>query len=257
MSDADDDEPRPPAPGDWDGPAGREFAERLERSRLLPLHADGWGAGPPTAGERVDAFAARRALEATIAGRSRSAEPDDARCPNALKTGMRACQKPFHLWNVERQEMGDPPAPERVEALVVGRAAGVPEELRPPRSIEKATPALVDWVLGQQLRREMDRRDLQARRQLLVDPLPFGKPDEPAEPEGRTVRIDIAGGGKLPPGFDPRRFRGPPELLARLGRAGDEGGPFVPGGLDLTQDDDDEGAGGAPAGFDLSQPDDD
>lgn len=264
MSDADEEaapeeeQPREPVPGEWDSDAGREFAARLERSRDLPLHADGWGAGGPTPGERLDAFAAGRALETTIAGRPRSADPDDDRCPNKLKTGMRACQKPFHLWNVERQEMTDPPAPDRLDPFVVGRGAALPDEQRPPRTIEKATRQLVDWALGQQLRREMDRRDLLARKQLLVDPLPFGKPDEPDEPQGRTVRIDIAGGGKLPPGFDPRRFRGPPELLARLARPrDDDDGPSFPGGVDLAQPDDDDDGGGGPAGFGLSQPDDD
>jgi hypothetical protein len=251
------------APRAWDDEEAAAFAARVERRLDLPLQAEGWGAQRLVA-DAVDLFAAGRELAATIAGRAlprwETKERDKETIPERVRIGIQKYfQKPFHLWNVERivdvtpfQLVHQPP-------WRVGQAAALTEEQRPPRTFEKATRALVKLVDEARAWKAYDRTALEARKRLLVDPLPYGKEDDApaadAAPQGRSVLIDIAGPGgpgALPSWFDPRRLRGPTP----------RGGPGpAPGGFEMTQPEDEPPPrrpppAMGPGGFDMSQPDD-
>jgi hypothetical protein len=265
----------PPPTGAWEAAEARAFVDLVVGRREHQGPREGWAAHP-WAGEAIDRFAARRALEATVAGRvlPRWACPplDPDAISDRVRTAIQHNQKPFHLWNVERVEHEDPFDFEVRDGLRLGRAATLPDELRPPRSIEKATRALRAWLEDQDFRRTLDRHDAQRRRRLWVDALPYGRKDDevgpaggddgdyvviaPPGPGGRGVRLDerLAPFIRLPvPGPLPPRGAAEDE-----GAEDGDGGAF--GGLDLSQpadeDEDDGRAGGGFAGFELSQQDD-
>lgn len=264
------DEAAPPRPGEWDDEEAQAFAARVERRRDLPIQAEGWGAHRLVL-DAVDLFAAGRELPATIAGRAlprwETKERDREKIPEPVRIGLQKYfQKPFHLWNVERIVESTPFQLVPQPPWTVGQAATLTDEQRPPRTFEKATRALVRLTEEARAWKAYDRTALAARRRLLVDPLPYGKPDDPAPdaaPQGRSVLIDIAGPGgpgALPAWFDPRRLRrGPSPARGSAPPAG-------PGGFELSQPEEDRPPpprrkgpppGMGPGGFELSQPDDD
>ncbi len=260
-----------PSPSAWDDEEAQAFAARVERRRDLPLQAEGWGAHRLVL-DAVDLFAAGRELAATIAGRAlprwETKERDRAKTPERVRIGLQKYfQKPFHLWNVERIVDATPFKLVRQPPWTVGQAATLTDEQRPPRSFEKATRALVRLAEEARAWKAYDRAALEARRRLLVDPLPFGKKDDaPAQdapPQGRSVLIDIAGPdgpGALPSWFDPRRLRGP----APRGGPGPARGGFEMSQPDEPSRDEDRPPpprrgpppGAGPGGFEMSQPDD-
>ncbi|MCO5167045.1 MAG: hypothetical protein M9894_11840 [Planctomycetes bacterium] len=252
-------------------PELQAFAARLVRARR---HR---GVGPRCErlrfrGEAADRFAAGRELSTTIAGRAapRWACPplDPDAIPEAVTKGLRRNQKPFHLWNVERIEEDEPLAFERQQPLRLGAAARLPDELRVPRRIEKATRALKAWLDDQEFHATVAKMDRQRFRRLLREPLPYGRKDD--EPPTGGIVIPPPGPG---PAVSERvaPFVRIPVPGPRFDDEDDDDRPrrpaFPPGGFDLSQGDDDDGpddGGGPPAlppfpplGFDLSQPDDD
>lgn len=273
----DDDAAPAPTPSAWAAtPELQAFAARVIRSRR---HR---GLGPRaerlrSAGEAIDRFAAGREYSTTLAGRvdPRWACPERDRddLPESVAKALKRCQKPFHLWNVERVEHEDPLAFERRDGLRVGGAALVPDDLRVPRRVEKASRALREWLEEQAFRDTMVKMDRRRFLRLLRDPLPYGRKDDEPRDDDDVVVIG-------PPG--PGGGRGLPEHLAAFVRMpggvaprspdlpddDDEGDgtsylPLPgPGGFDMSQPDEDDGAdgdddGGGLGGFDMSQPDDD
>jgi hypothetical protein len=282
--------PAPAAGERWEdgaaAPALAAFAAHLIRRRAHD------GLGPRcerlrSRGEAIDRFAAGRELASTLAGRVGPRWETGAReVPEPVTKGLRRCQKPFHLWNVERVEHDDPLTFERVSGLIVGRAAALPEELRPPRTLKKASRALREWIDEQAFHVVMQKMDKKRHAKLLRDKLPYGRKDD--DP-GDSIVIQvgesldrIAAFVRRPEGLPPRpareaddddddrpRLGPPPSFDLSQPDADDDGGGGGPfGGLDLSQpdgDDDDDGdgddgdgGGGGPfGGLDLSQPDDD
>ncbi len=277
MSQAGDDAPAPAAPQDpWEGsPELQAFAGRLVRARR---HR---GLGPRCErlrprGEAIDRFAAAREYSTTLAARldPRWACAPREELPDAVRRALQRCQKPFHLWNVERVEHGDGPAFERRDPLRVGAGAALPEELRVPRRVAKASRALREWIDEEGFRDamlEMDRRRFQ---KLLREPLPFGRKDDDPADEGEVLVIGPPGPGGGPRGLPERiapfvrrpRPTPDPRALRRLPEPDDDGVIHVPvpgpGGFDMSRPDDDDDrdrndqGGGGVGGFDLSQPDD-
>jgi hypothetical protein len=84
----------------WDDPALREFAERLVRRREPRLTDPG-----PRGADAVEWFLGQvePAVKAQETIRARF-EPPTGDIPGSVKIGMSDCQKPFHLWNVNRIE---------------------------------------------------------------------------------------------------------------------------------------------------------
>lgn len=202
---------------DWDELAS--FAARLVSARSYE------GVGDRCArarhpGEAIDRFAARRELSVTIAGRAGArAKVGEASIPEAVTGGLKHNQKPFHLWNVERAVHDPPAAFEPQPAVRLGTAAVLPEELRVPRRLKKATHVLEECVDSASMRDDMAKLDRLQFLQLLRRPLPFGRPEDPPA-EGRTEAA-------------PRRAGPPvPERVAPFVRA--------PGGMPRSRFDDDQ-----------------
>lgn len=253
----------PAAPGPFEPPPElAAFAARLVRARR---HR---GVGPRcerarSRGEAIDRFAAGREYSTTLAGRvdprwaCRELERDDL--PESVIKGLQRCQKPFHLWNVERVEHDEALDFERLDALRVGRAAALPEDLRVPRRVEKASGALREWVEEQAFREAMLKMDRRRFQKLLRDPLPYGRSDDdPGDDDVVVIGPPGPGGGArgLPERIAPFvRLPGPgPRIAPDVPDDGDGEVTYIPvpgpGGFDMSQPDDDDDGGG---GFDLSQ----
>ncbi len=181
MSRVDRDEEQGPPP--WDSERGHAFAAWVvaRRGPIDTLDA-ALGGHPRTPGEALDAFAAARVARSEREGPGRVVE---AEVPARVGRALKHCQKPFQLWNVNRIEQTYDfelkPGPE----LKVGGAASLPEELRPPRQLEKATAALMAWIDDQAFEAMIAKGNRERARRVWREPLPFGKPDPrpaPAEP---------------------------------------------------------------------------
>jgi hypothetical protein len=103
--------------------------------------------------------------------------------PNDVGEALEECQKPFHLWNVERTEIDAEEQEFRLEPLSkfqVGDAA----QLDPlPVFTPAATLDLCRQVEEQKIAKFIAERERIHFRQLLREPLPFGRPDD-EDPQG-------------------------------------------------------------------------
>jgi len=236
----------------------QRFAARLTRTRSHE------GLGPRCEllrfrGEDADRFAARRELSTTLAGRVgprwECRELTDKDIPAGVTKGMRRNQKPFHLWNVERIEHDDSLKFDRIDGLIIGRAAALPEELRPPRKLKKATRVLREWLDDQAFQDVMLKMDKKRNAKLMIDKLPYGKVDDDAGESivfqpGQALDERFAAFVRLPGGLPPRATRDLEDDAEEAPRLG------PPPSFDFTQPADAEGRSPPLAGFDFSQPDD-
>ncbi|HBP21673.1 MAG TPA: hypothetical protein DEA08_28295, partial [Planctomycetes bacterium] len=169
---------------DWETPALRAFAGRLVQRRSRTGAVGERAHQHPSWGERALAFC-RRLVEASAGeGVERRFEwelMDREQVPAKVRKGMNEAQKPFHLWNVERiEETGQyqlVPGPR----YVVGEAT---KDLAPrgmPQGVETATRALRAWLDAQELEDLRVRMNERRFRELLRQPLPYGRGDEDDE----------------------------------------------------------------------------
>ena len=133
-------------------------------------------------GVRAQAFAhhlgqRNGVAEAGILARFRS-EVNHDRCPSEVGEALRHCEKQFQQWNVERAELDTEFQLTPFEQFTVGAAGRVPEDLRVPRWQAHASLELARWVAEQEMAKLMDARHRVAIRQLLTQPLPYGRPDD-------------------------------------------------------------------------------
>jgi hypothetical protein len=123
----------------WDLPALRKYAEtiavRLERPGKEP---PGDSRGTRAALWLLGRFDRTESPRAPIERRFVPAVGD---CPPRLKSAMMECQKPFHLWNVRRDEYGDSLAFEAGPRYSVGRASqeGGPDREGRPGTVVPAS----------------------------------------------------------------------------------------------------------------------
>ncbi len=250
--DRDDDREDEDGPPPWEAESCRLFAGRIcARHVGLDRLQQALVNHPHTPGEAADRWVmrlgrARRQRPPTV--REEAIEP-----PERIATAMRRCQKPFQLWNVNRVQQTEPYALEPGPELKLGGAADLPEELRVPRRVEKATTALKEWVEDQEFEAMLRKGDARRLKQALREPLPFGKPDPKGDgvPGGKPARPPAVGGFGGFGGFGGPPGPGPGQGFPGFG-APPPPTPGPPGGFPGF---------GAPGGFPgfggLGNPDDD
>lgn len=187
-------------PSEWDTPRTQAFAGRLVRRREVP-----WGLSPGGLGEDLSEQASERApgwgwlrfaeglgearAEAGIEVRFAWEFADRTeRVPAPVREGLNHNQKPFHLWNVERIEEKGGLGLRPVEPYRLGGAAADPEARGMPREFPTATGALEEERERAERERAAERAEVEARRRVWRQSLPFGRAEEAPEVEPREGR---------------------------------------------------------------------
>ena len=238
----------------WESPALRAFAGRLVQLRSRTGAVGARAQGHPSRGERALAFCERLARASAKEGVQRRFEwsqLEREQIPSKVRKGMNEAQKPFHLWNVERIDESGPYRMVPGPRYVVGEAT---QDLAPrgmPKGVETSTRALRAWLEGQEMEELRQRMNERRFRELLRQPLPYGRSED--EPAGSPAggRDDDGFSGGFNGGFS-GGFGGPPQG-ASGGFSGGFGGPpsgAPPSGLPSLPpgflDDDGPGAGPPP-----------
>ncbi len=170
----------------WDIPRLRKYAELLSARRTpgpLALEAEA-----PRGSQAARWFLDRAervssSEEDRINGRFK-ATPGDI--PGSLKSAMMECQKPFHLWNVNREEWTSRESFVKGPKYEIGRAAvenGPSKEGQPGTVVPCSKVAREQREADDLVRSEAFGFKRRLRRQLTQDPAEegLGLPDEPLE----------------------------------------------------------------------------
>ncbi|MGE0711486.1 MAG: hypothetical protein AB7N76_24505 [Planctomycetota bacterium] len=179
----------------WDSPTLRSFAERLVRRRLDVGEVGAGALAHPSAGARSAEFVeqvlrdrARAGAEARFAWNVLGRDE----VPRHVLEQMNRVQKPFQLWNVQRVEVKGAFELVPQEPFRVGGAAAPSGEEGMPRALPTSTAALRGLREEQEMEEMRARMNRQRFRQLLRDPLPYGKRDD--EPEDAPAWSGFGGG---------------------------------------------------------------